>query len=160
MYLLFLVAPSSANASCLVSESSTAQSSLPEHPRLPLVFGGVRVVYSLVFYVVSCNIVCLFVFFIFRHGVVSLFSIYEFDCLFGIFRPSLRILIAFHVPSFAFSPSFPLEVLMGVYFSLLFPVPSPPFKAYNGYHYHQHGLLTKKVKDILVADNSFHHCMF
>ena len=27
---------------------------LPEHLRSPLVFGGVRVVYSLVFYVVSC----------------------------------------------------------------------------------------------------------
>ena len=36
-----------------------------------------------------CTIVCLFVFFIFNHGVVSLFSIYEFDCTFGIFRPSL-----------------------------------------------------------------------
>ena len=27
---------------------------LPEHLRSPLVFGGVRVVFSLVFYVVSC----------------------------------------------------------------------------------------------------------
>ena len=34
-------------------------------------FGGVRVVYSLVFYVGSC--VLLFVFFIFSHGVVSYF---------------------------------------------------------------------------------------
>ena len=34
---------------------------LPEHLRSPLVFGGVRVVYSLVFYVVSCVLlfVCL-----------------------------------------------------------------------------------------------------
>ena len=36
-----------------------------------------------------CTIVCLFVFFIFSHGVVSLFSIYEFDCHSGIFRPSI-----------------------------------------------------------------------
>ena len=36
---------------------------------------------------VMCTIVCLFVFFIFIHGVVSLFSIYEFDCPSGIFRP-------------------------------------------------------------------------
>ena len=35
------------------------------------------------------TIVCLFVLFIFSHGVVSLFSIYEFDSPFGIFRPSL-----------------------------------------------------------------------
>ena len=39
-------------------------------------------------YEVECTIVCLFVFFIFSHGVVSLFYIYEFDCPFGIFRPS------------------------------------------------------------------------
>ena len=31
-----------------------------------------------------CNIVCLFVLFIFSHSVVSLFSIYEFDCPSGI----------------------------------------------------------------------------
>ena len=37
---------------------------------------------------VMCTIVCLFVILIFSHGVVSLFSIYEFDCLSGIFRPS------------------------------------------------------------------------
>ena len=37
---------------------------------------------------VMCTTVCLFVFFIFCHGVVSLFSIYEFDCPSGIFRPS------------------------------------------------------------------------
>ena len=35
-----------------------------------------------------CTIICLFVFFIFSNGVVSLFSIYEFDCSSGIFRPS------------------------------------------------------------------------
>ena len=40
---------------------------------------------------VMCTIVCLFVFFIFSHGVVSLFAIYEFDCPFGIVRPSFRI---------------------------------------------------------------------
>ena len=39
---------------------------------------------------VVCTIVCLFVFFIFSHGVVSLFSIYEFDCPYGIFRPSFK----------------------------------------------------------------------
>ena len=33
---------------------------------------------------------CLFVFFILGHGVVSLFSIFEFDCPFGIFRPSFK----------------------------------------------------------------------
>ena len=37
---------------------------------------------------VMCTIVCLFVIFIFSHGVFSLSSIYEFDCPFGIFRPS------------------------------------------------------------------------
>ena len=36
-----------------------------------------------------CTIVCLFDLFIFSHGVVSLFSIYEIDCPSGIFRPSL-----------------------------------------------------------------------
>ena len=35
-----------------------------------------------------CTIVCLFVFFTFSHGVVSLFSICEFDCPSGIFLPS------------------------------------------------------------------------
>ena len=37
-----------------------------------------------------CSIVYLFVFFIFSHGVVSLFSIYEFDCPSGIFPPSFK----------------------------------------------------------------------
>ena len=37
---------------------------------------------------VMCTIVCLFFLFNYSHGVVSLFSIYEFDCPFGIFRPS------------------------------------------------------------------------
>ena len=36
-----------------------------------------------------CSIVCLFVFFIFSHGVVRIFSIYVFDCPSGIFRSSL-----------------------------------------------------------------------
>ena len=39
---------------------------------------------------VMCIVVCLFVFFIFSHGVVSLFSIYQFDCTSGIFRPSFK----------------------------------------------------------------------
>ena len=39
---------------------------------------------------VMCTIVCLFVFFCFSHGVVSLFSIYEVDCPSGIFRPSFN----------------------------------------------------------------------
>ena len=37
-------------------------------------------------HVYYCLSVCLF--FIFNHDVVSLFSIYEFDCPSGIFRPS------------------------------------------------------------------------
>ena len=41
---------------------------------------------------VMWSIVCLFVFFICRHGVVSLFSIYEFDCPSGTFRPSFIIM--------------------------------------------------------------------
>ena len=43
-------------------------------------------------YCVMCTIVCLFVFFIFSHGVVSLFSIYDFDCPSGIFRPSFTLI--------------------------------------------------------------------
>ena len=35
---------------------------------------------------------CLFVFLFISHGVVSLFSIYEFDCPSGIFRPSFILL--------------------------------------------------------------------
>ena len=67
---------------------------LPGHLRSPLVFGGVRVVYSLVFCVVSCVLlfICLS-FFICSHGVVSLFSIYEFDCPSGTFRPSFKYLL-------------------------------------------------------------------
>ena len=42
---------------------------------------------------VMCTIVCLFVFFIFSLVVVSLFSIYEFDCPSGIFRPSFMIVL-------------------------------------------------------------------
>ena len=62
---------------------------LPEQMTSPQVFGGVRVAKSLVIYVVSSLYffsVCLF---IFSHGVVSLFSSYEFDSPSGIFRPSL-----------------------------------------------------------------------
>ena len=60
---------------------------LLEHLRSSLVFLGVLVAYSLVFYVVSCVLlfVCLS-FFIF--SCVSLFSIYEFDCPSGTLRPS------------------------------------------------------------------------
>ena len=36
------------------------------------------------------TIIFLFAFFIFSHGVVTLFSIYEFDFSFGIFRPSFK----------------------------------------------------------------------
>ena len=36
---------------------------------------------------VLCTFICLFVFFFFRHGVVSLFSIYEFEFSSGIFHP-------------------------------------------------------------------------
>ena len=66
---------------------------LMEHLRSPPVFGGVCVAYSLVLYVVSCVLLTiLFVFFIFSHGVVSLFSIYEFDCPSGIFHPSFQMI--------------------------------------------------------------------
>ena len=58
---------------------------LLEHLRFPQGFGEVRVAYSIVFYVV-CTIICLFVFYFLSLGVVSLFSIYEFECPFGIFR--------------------------------------------------------------------------
>ena len=65
---------------------------LPEHLILPPVFGGFRVAQSLVFYVVSCVLLfgCLG-FFIFSHNVVSLFSIYEFDCSSDIFHPSFQV---------------------------------------------------------------------
>ena len=55
---------------------------LPENLRSPLDFGGVRVFSFLC--CVMCTIVFLFVFFIFSHGFVSLFSIYEFDRPYGI----------------------------------------------------------------------------
>ena len=58
------------------------------HEINPPVFGRVRFAKSLVFYVVSLYFICFFVFLLFRHGVVSLFSIYEFDSSSGIFRPS------------------------------------------------------------------------
>ena len=38
---------------------------------------------------VKINELQLFAFFFFSHGIVSLFSIYEFECPSGIFRPSL-----------------------------------------------------------------------
>ena len=62
---------------------------LPEHLRSPPVFGGVRVAYSFIFYVVSCILLfaCLS-FHLFSHDVVSLFSISEFDYPSGIFRTS------------------------------------------------------------------------
>jgi len=41
-------------------------------------------------YCVMCTIVCLFFLFIFSHGVVSLLSIYEFDCPSDIFRSSFN----------------------------------------------------------------------
>ena len=49
---------------------------LPEHLRSPLVFGGVRVVYSLGLFVVSY--VLLFVCLSFSFLAMALFSIYEF----------------------------------------------------------------------------------
>ena len=62
---------------------------LPEHLRSPLVFwwGSCFLFFSFLCCVMY-TIVCLFVLFIFNHDVVSLFSIYEFDCPSGIFRPS------------------------------------------------------------------------
>ena len=61
---------------------------LPAHLRSPLVFGGVCVSYSLVFYVVSCVLLFVCLSFSFLAMVLCLFSIYEFDCPSGIFRPS------------------------------------------------------------------------
>ena len=51
-------------------------------------WGSCCLFFSFIF-CVNCTIVCLFVLFIFSHGVVSLFSIYEFCCPSGIFRPLL-----------------------------------------------------------------------
>ena len=45
---------------------------------------------------VMCTIVCLFVFFIFSHGAVSLFQISEFDCPFGSFRHSFTLINGIH----------------------------------------------------------------
>ena len=39
---------------------------------------------------VLCTIICLFFFFFDSYGVVSLFSIYEFDCPSGVFRTTFR----------------------------------------------------------------------
>ena len=68
--------------------------SLSEHVRSLQVFGGVRVAFSFLSYIVYwvVFIVCLpvcFCFVFFCHGVVSLFSIYEFYCPSGIFCSSL-----------------------------------------------------------------------
>ena len=50
---------------------------------------GFQMIYN---YILCCVCYCcLFVFFIFGHGVVSLFSIYEFDYPLGIFRPSFTV---------------------------------------------------------------------
>ena len=46
---------------------------LPEHLRSPLVFGGVRVVYSLVFYVVSCVLLFFCLSFSFLAMVLSVY---------------------------------------------------------------------------------------
>ena len=54
-----------------------------DQQRSPQVFCWVRVAKCFVYYSLS---VCLF----FSHGIVSLFSIYEFDCTSGIFRPSFK----------------------------------------------------------------------
>ena len=63
---------------------------LPEHLRAPLVFGRVRIAYSLFFFVVSCVLLFgLFVFFSFLAMALSVyFQINEFDCPSSIFRPS------------------------------------------------------------------------
>ena len=50
-------------------------------------WGSCCLLFSFLF-CVMCTIVCLFVLFICSHGVVSWFSIYEFDCPSCIFRPS------------------------------------------------------------------------
>ena len=57
-----------------------------------LVFGGVRVATSLVFYVVSCVLLFVCTFFcILAMALSVLFSIYEFYYPYGIFRPSFTI---------------------------------------------------------------------
>ena len=59
---------------------------LPEHLISPPIFGGVRVVYSLVVYVVSCVLLFVCLAFLFLAMVLS---VCEFDCPSSIFRPSL-----------------------------------------------------------------------
>ena len=61
---------------------------LPEHFRSPSVFGGGLVLSFLC--CVLCAITCLIVFLFFNHGVVSLFSIYEFERPSDIFRLSFE----------------------------------------------------------------------
>ena len=46
---------------------------VPEHLRSPLVFGGVRVVYSLVFYIMSCGLLFLCLFFSFLAIALSVY---------------------------------------------------------------------------------------
>ena len=55
---------------------------------------------------VMCTIVCLFVLFIFSHGVVSLFSIYEFDCPSDIFRPSSMNILLYLFSKFSIKTGF------------------------------------------------------
>ena len=60
---------------------------LPEHLRSPLVFGGVLVAYSLVFYVVSCVLLLVCLSFSFLAMALSVYFrfIKKIDCPFGIF---------------------------------------------------------------------------
>ena len=58
-------------------------------------WGSCCLFFSFLCYVMG-TIVCLFVFFIFRHGVVSVFWFFsEFECPSGIFRPSFNALCIF-----------------------------------------------------------------
>ena len=64
---------------------------LPEHLRSPKVFGGGRVAYSLVLYVVSCVLLFVCLSFSFLGMALSVyFSIYEFDCPSCTFRHSFK----------------------------------------------------------------------
>ena len=80
---------------CIVTYTSKSIKdllTLPEHLRSLLVFwwGSCCLLFSFLCCVL-CSIVCLFVFLSLSHVIVSLFSIYEFDCPFGIFRASFEI---------------------------------------------------------------------
>ena len=82
---------------------------LPEHMRSPPVYVGVSVALVIsIICCVLCTIICLFVFFFFSHFIVSLFSIYEFDCPAVLFSPLFFYILQrlYHLFSFLFSCSY------------------------------------------------------